>query len=103
MTKTAIKAALLTLLASTAFATPEADNLAQQGAHAYWNKKYDLAFKNFKKASIFIGFLFCDIFILSLPNLLIIVSISSSFNFSYPNYTKLKQNLPNIPQNKNIN
>ena len=50
MTKTAVRAALLILLTSAAFATPEADNLAQQGAHAYWNKKYDLAFKHFKKA-----------------------------------------------------
>lgn len=45
-----IRVAVLTLISVAAFASPQADNLAQQGAHAYWNKKYDVAFKNFKKA-----------------------------------------------------
>ena len=44
------KMVLLCSFAVAAFGGSEAENLAQQGAHAYWNKKYDLAFKNFKKA-----------------------------------------------------
>lgn len=47
---TATRMAALMLVSVAVYASPEADNLAQQGGHAYWNKKYDVAFKNFKKA-----------------------------------------------------
>lgn len=44
------KATLLALSAAAVYAATEGENLAQQGAHAYWNKRYDAAFVNFKKA-----------------------------------------------------